>query len=85
MPVDLVDIGSIMSNFDHEIEVSAEEALKGHKTFGIYPAWNFLGKIWYAGSKFKCAIWQYHSHVNTIEGNNLKEIMEKASDLYGDA
>lgn len=83
IPTNLKCIGNIMSNFSHKIKVNAEEALKGHKTYGEYIAQNFFGSVWYAENKFKCKVWQYHFHINTIEGNSLEEIMEKVSDLYG--
>ena len=78
------DMGEIMTNFDHTIVPNAEEALKKNKVFGVYPAWNFRGIVWYEDGIFYCEIWQYGNHVNTIEGNDLSEIMETASQYYGE-
>jgi hypothetical protein len=78
-------MGYIMTNFDHTIEPDAEETLKKNKVFGVYPAWNFRGIVWYEDGVFYCEIWQYGDHVNTIEGDDLSEIMETASQLYGEA
>jgi hypothetical protein len=84
VPHDLKFIGELMSNFDHKIKNNAEGILKNDRVCGQYPAWNFFGLLWYAENKFKCHIAQYHQHINTIEGDTLQEIMEKASDLYGE-
>lgn len=83
-PTTLENIGSIMSNYDHEIKVNVEETLKERKVFGEYPARNFFGHVWYTDDKFKCEVYCRHEHIDTIEGDNLTEIMEKASNLYGE-
>jgi len=82
-PTDLVYIGDIMSNFNHEIENDAEEKLKAGGVYGAYPAWNFHSTVWFDSKKFKCQIKQYRVHVDTIEADSLSEIMEKASAIYG--
>lgn len=85
LPNDLEELGTIMSNFDHEIENAAEEKLKAGGVFGEYTAWNFWAAVWWDGNKFKAMIKQYRSHVNTLENDSLQGIMNEACEYYGDA
>jgi len=73
----------LMSNFDHQIEPNAEELLKSSKIYGGYPGWNFHGDVWFEDNKFYCEIWQWGNHVNTLEAESLREIMDEASEYYG--
>ena len=86
-PTHLRSIGEVMSNFEHIVISGAEEALRDKEVFGVYPAMDFFATVWYDNDndKFKCEIMQYHSHINTIEEDTLKEIMDTASNLYGAA
>ena len=78
-------IGSIMSNFDHDIEKGAERKLKSGKFWGEYLAWNFNGTVFFNSKekKFQCEIMQFHSHIDTLKADSLKEIMDIASVKYG--
>ncbi len=80
------NLGDVMSNFDHEIDEDIAKKLYNGKTFATYPAWNFHGTVWYEkkSKKFNCAIMQYHELVNTLKKDSLQEVMETASDLYGE-
>ena len=82
LPDDLESIGDIMSNFGHEIDSDAEDKLKAGGVYGGYPAWNFYAYVWW-DSRFKAMIKQYRVHVNTIEADSLREIMDIASQYYG--
>ena len=84
-PNDLICIGDIMSNLDHDIDDDAEEKLKPGDTYGYYSAWNFHGTVWFDSGKFKCQIRQYRAHVNTLEADSLLELMEISSEQYGAA
>ena len=85
VPNNFEDIGEVMSNFDHKIDSDAEEKLKSGQFFGEYAAWNFYGIVWFATDKFKCQIMQYRIHEDTIEADDLSEIMSIASERYGSA
>ena len=74
---------SVMTNFDHSIELDAEEYLRNNKVFCGYPGWNFHGDVWYEDDVFYCEIWQWGNHVNTLKAENLQEIMDLASEYYG--
>ena len=82
LPSNLIDIGTIMSNFDHVIDDGAEEKLKAGGVYGGYAAWNFYACVWY-DKKFKAMVKQYGVWIDTIEGDTLYEIMGIASKLYG--
>jgi len=83
LPDDFENIEVLMSNFDGEVEEGAEEELKAGSTWGEYTAWNFCTAVWWDGSKFQAIIKQFHAHIDTIEADSLKEIMNKASGKYG--
>lgn len=83
VPDTYYDIGSIMSNYDHEIEDGAEERLKKEKVFGGYAGWNFWGEVWFEAGKFYCVVEVYKRQVATKTGNSLNEIMEKVGDEFG--
>lgn len=83
LPDDFEHVGVLMSNFDGEIEEGAEEKLKAGSTWGEYTALNFWAAVWWDGSKFQAMIKQFHAHIDTIEADSLREIMDEASDKYG--
>ena len=82
LPEGLINIGEIMSNFDHSIKDESEEKLKNGGVCGGYAAWNFHASVWYDG-KFKAKIMQFGSHTNTIESDSLQGIMDHACEYYG--
>lgn len=84
-PQELEKYGTIMSNFDHEIEKGAEENLKSNNIYGDYSGWDFHGTVWFdkINKVFKCQVMQYRSHMATIEGDNLSDIMKEVSDRFG--
>ena len=81
-PEGLRNLGAVMSNFDAEIEPTAEEELKACDCYGGYPAMNFWAEVWFDGN-FKAIVKQYCQHINTIESDSLRGIMNTASALYG--
>ena len=74
---------TVMSNCDHSIEHDVAEKLKTGKYYSQYAGWNFCGYVWWNENKWSCEVWTYHSHVDTIHGETLEEIMEKVSQEYG--
>ena len=84
-PEGLIDIGeSVMSNFDHQIDLGIAKKLKDGKYYSGYPAYNFHGTVWYDNGKWKCKIKRYRIHIDTIIADTLEEIMNEASEKYGD-
>lgn len=77
------EIDEVMSNFDHCINNEVAEQLKAGDCFAGYAAWDFHGDVWYENGIYHCEIWRYHVHIDTISNEDLKEIMNEASDKYG--
>ncbi len=77
-------IGVVMSNFDHLVDLEvAKELIKGN-CYAEYTAWEFWAAVWFEDNKYYAMIKRYYYHVNTIEANNLEELMSKCSEEYGD-
>lgn len=74
---------TVMSNSDHTIENDVVEKLKTGKFYSQYAGWNFCGYVYWNKDKWSCEVWTYHSHVKTIHGNTLQEIMDEVSEEYG--
>ena len=73
----------IASNFDHTVINEVVEQAKHEKVIADYPAYNFLGYVWWDGKQFNCEIWQYKEPVEIIKAPTIEEIMGTASDKYG--
>ncbi len=84
IPDGLEKWGTVMSNFDHEVNPGAEEALRTSKYWGSYPARNFWAGVWFADGEFHAEIHQYHVHIATISADMLEGLMEEASARWGD-
>lgn len=76
-------IGKVMSNFDHEIDYDIAEQLIDTNTYAEYPARDFYANVWYQDGEYYCQIYQYGTHVDTINDKDISEIMNMASDKYG--
>jgi len=76
---------AIMTNFNHSIDTKVAAKLKSTKSFAQYAGLNFCGYVWWKGSKsqWKCEVWVYGSHRETISAETLEEIMGKVSEKYG--
>lgn len=74
---------SVMSNADHTIEEDVAKELKKGSFYAQYAGWNFCGYVWWNENKWSCEIWQYNSHIDTVQGDTLQEIMDKVSEEYG--
>lgn len=79
------NVGSVMSNFDHEVDAGAEESLRSREVYGDYAGWNFHGRVWWdrASSEFCCEPWTHHYPRAIIRAATLPELMEAVSDEYG--
>lgn len=84
LPKELKSIGVVMSNFDHQIILGTEEKLREGGVFGEYTARNFWAAVWSSNPGFSCVIRRYHAHIDTITAGTLEEIMEIASERYGE-
>ena len=73
----------VMSNYDRQIKSGSETKLKEGKVYGIYPAWDFNGIVWYADEQFHCEVWVYNSPRTVISAATLEELMELCSDKFG--
>ena len=79
----LPNIGDVMSNFDHEVDAEQAARLREGDCIGQYPAWNFFGYVWFEDGEFHCMVKQYRVHVATLSASTLEELMEDASNRYG--
>lgn len=82
-PDDYINIGTVCSNLDHEIDNHVAEKLKKGKYYAQYPAWNFWAEIWFENEIYYCMIKVYSVHVASIWHVSIKGIMEMASDQFG--
>lgn len=76
-------LDDVMSNFDHSINKDIAKQLKETNSYAGYPAWDFHGMVWYQNGQYHCEIKRYRCHIDTISNEDLKEIMNEASDKYG--
>ena len=78
-------IGTVMSNFDHEIDEEIGQQVKEGTYYASYAAWNFKGEVWFDGEsgQFACEVWRHHVHIDTILAEDLEALMSAVSDKYG--
>ena len=74
-----------MSNSTDDIENWAVPRLKTEEIVFDYTGWDFCGHVWWCRNdeKFKCEVDQYGSHIQTVVGDTLQEIMSQCCELYG--
>ena len=84
MPDGLRNLGAVMSNINRKILPDAEEEIRSGWYSGRYPAKHFFGKIWFDGQHLQCQIMQAGRHLDTIQADSLQEIMDHASEKYGE-
>lgn len=78
-------LDTVMTNFDHSIDDEVAEQLKAEqKTYSQYSAWDFCGYVYRHGGKWRSEIWRYHSIVALLEAETLGELMEEASERWGE-
>jgi len=83
LPKTWPEIGSVMSNMDHEIDYDIKKLLDQGKCWATYPAWNFYGYVWKHSKGYSCEVWQYKAYQKTFHGTDLEDIMNQASSEYG--
>ena len=78
------NIGTVMSNFDHDIDTEKESALvQDSGKVGEYTAYNFFAFVWHDGDQFVCHIRRYRESVEEVTGETLHDIMQEANNKYG--
>lgn len=82
-PENLAEIGTMMSNFDYEIDAAKVEQLKAGDCVGTYTAWNFVGLVWFEEGQFHIAVQRYGKHRRTFSGDSLEDLMRDVCDEYG--
>ena len=79
----MTELGVCMSNFDHEIEDGLDKKLRDGNVWAGYTGWNFFGRVWHDGEKFRCEVWQYRSIMETMDAASLKGVMATVCEKYG--
>lgn len=77
------DLGTIMSNFDYEVEEGSELKLKSMDCYGGYAANGFYGIVWYDGEQFCCEVRRHGSHIETVCVDSLKGVMVECCERFG--
>ena len=83
MPAEEIVLG--MTNFDHTIDDGFAEALQAqpNRVFGRHSGWNFNGMVWWNGTQFVEAVFQYHVLEKVLTAPTLEELMIVVSEEYG--
>lgn len=78
-------IGTVVSNFDHQIHEDVAEMLKSGNTVADYPGWNFHGTVWFNVEEqlYRCAVMQYQQFAEIIESPTLEALKEAVCEKYG--
>ena len=67
------------SNFDHEWDEGAKEALEGGEFWVRHIAWNHNSHMWRGeDGRFYEEIWRFHVHVATLVADTPDELVAKA-------
>jgi len=83
---DMEDIGEVMTNYDHSIDQEVAKKLQQSSSVKArYSAWGFCGYVIWNGKKWLCDVMRHHQNVEVMEVDTLEELMEKASEKYGNA
>lgn len=74
-----------MSNFDHTIDAGLEEALRQEPgdVYGTHAAWNFNGRVWFAGGMFHEEVWRYGGPIEVLRAETLQDVKDAACAQYG--
>lgn len=80
----LRDMGEVMTNFDHSIEVGAEAALQAGSR-GVHSARKFNGNVWFEETDglFHEVVHRYHVPVGHFAAPTLRELMQVVNDEWG--
>lgn len=76
---------SIISNFDHCIDMDIVNKCQEENVWVDYPAWNFFAHVWFnkTDNKWYAKVWRYHSHVATFIEDSIDDLRIAVSDEYG--
>jgi hypothetical protein len=76
------NIGTIYSNFDHELDKDAEAKLRAGAE-GHHTAWDHFGVVWFDGEQFVEAVWRYGAEVARVRGPDLLAVIAQVNDEWG--
>jgi hypothetical protein len=76
---------SVVSNFDHVIDMESVKHLKENESWSKYPAENFHGSIYFDKelNKFVCFVERYKELVETVIKDTVQEIHDYCCDKWG--
>lgn len=88
-PSDYAMIGGIgeglYSNFYHELNGEILKRLEVEKAVAPHFAWDFWACVWkdHETGRWFEMVKRYHEHVDTIEGESAREVIEATNEKYG--
>lgn len=82
-PVGYGETELTMSNFDGQIDNGLDVALKGGQVFARHAAWDFNGRVWWDGERFREQVWVHGSPVQTLAAESLEDLMREVNDEFG--
>ena len=78
------ELGSVYSNFDHELDKEIMAQLMANpKCFARHAAWNFNSLVWFDGKLWHEEVWRYNCPMREYTGEDLKELIDEINDEYG--
>jgi|WetSurMetagenome_2_1015567.scaffolds.fasta_scaffold1331520_1 hypothetical protein len=78
------EIGSIYSNFDHEVDRTIEKLLKKHTNkWASHEAWDHYGLVFFEYGKFKELVKKNMISRGVYEADCLDDLIEKVNNLFG--
>lgn len=82
-PENLKDLGSVYSNFDHEMDPAVEAQLANGDGSATHPAWNYHGQIWKDGDRFFELVRRFGVPVEVFEGESVADVVAQAVEEFG--
>jgi hypothetical protein len=74
---------SVVSNADHVVNQSILTHLQQEPVIADYPGWNFYAHVWYEAGFFRCMVFQYHAHIDTLQSESFDDLKEKVCSRFG--
>jgi hypothetical protein len=84
-PTEYEEIGTVYSNFGHELDDGVAKRLETEKVSAAHCAWDFWALIWkdQTTGKWHEMVKQYREHVDTLTADTLKDVIEATNEKYG--
>ena len=84
MVSDLIRLNDdVYSNFDHVLDIDVVNQLKQGGYFSAHVAWDFVGYVYFYENKWHEEIWVYGIPMETLSGDSIKDVANKANKKYG--